>query len=396
MPERRVRQMKPAMRVAFVTNFASHYRVKTFETLARYYDARFFFFSGGDEWYWQKQHGTRQGDFACEYLPGVTLAGTRITPSLMWKLIGGNFDVVLKCINGRFALPAAYLSARLRGRPFVLWTGIWSSLDSSFHKSTACLRNYIYRHADAVAVYGEHVKRHLVSQGVDARRIFVAAHAVDNALYNRPVGAPEVAELRGRLGIGGAPVVLYLGRLEPVKGLPCLLEAFAGCAAPEAVLVIAGTGGEKANLANSAGRLEILDRVRFTGYVPVETAPTYYAMADVLVLPSITVPTGKELWGLVVNEAFNQGVSVIATDAVGAAAGGLVQDGVNGFVVPEGDSAGLAAAISRILGDPDLRARLSSAARETIRGWDNERMVKGFRDAIEFAARARRKGWRRK
>ena len=61
-------------------------------------------------------------------------------------------------------------------------------------------------------------------------------------------------------------------------------------------------------------------------------------MADVYVLPSITTRLFKEPWGLVVNEAFNQGVPVIATDAVGAAAGGLVENGVNGFVVPEGNS----------------------------------------------------------
>lgn len=382
------------MRVAFITNFASHYRVKTFETLARYHDVRFFFFSGGDEWYWQKQHGTSTGEFIYEYLPGVALAGTRITPSLIWKLIGGNFDVVLKCINGRFALPAAYLGARLLRRPFVLWTGIWSSLDTPLHKATAFLTNYIYRHADAVVVYGEHVKRYLLSQGVDARRIFVAAHAVDNAAYSRPVAARDVADLRARLGIAGAPIVLYLGRLEAVKGLGYLLEAFAGCAVPQAVLVVAGAGREEADLMERASRLGMRDRVRFAGYVPVESAPAYYAMAEVVVLPSVTVPTGKELWGLVVNEAFNQGVPVVATDAVGAAAGGLVENGVNGFVVPERDSAALAASISRILGDPDLRARLSSAARETIRKWDNERMVKGFRDAIEFAARARPGGRR--
>jgi glycosyltransferase involved in cell wall biosynthesis len=137
--------------------------------------------------------------------------------------------------------------------------------------------------------------------------------------------------------------------------------------------------------------LGIGERVTFAGYAPIESAPTFYAMADVCVLPSITLPTGKETWGLVVNEAFNQGVPVVATDAVGAAAGGLVEDGVNGYIVPERDSAALGSAVARILNDSDLRGRLSQAARETIRGWDNERMVQGFRDAIEFACRSDRR-----
>ena len=76
-----------------------------------------------------------------------------------------------------------------------------------------------------------------------------------------------------------------------------------------------------------------------------------YAACDVLVVPSIRTRTFREPWGLVVNEAMNRGLPVIASDAVGAAAGGLVRDGVNGLVVPAGDSAALAAAIRRLAGD---------------------------------------------
>src|SRR5205823_12072283 len=88
-------------------------------------------------------------------------------------------------------------------------------------------------------------------------------------------------------------------------------------------------------------RMGIDERVRFAGYVPVDETVAYYALASVVVLPSVTTPQAKEAWGLVVNEAFNQGVPVIATDAVGAVAGGLVRDGVNGLVVPEANSAAI-------------------------------------------------------
>ncbi len=80
----------------------------------------------------------------------------------------------------------------------------------------------------------------------------------------------------------------------------------------------------------------------------------------------------------------NQGVPVVATDAVGAAAGGLVQDGVNGFVVPEQDSQALARALQRVLDESDLRDHLSQNARRIITGWDNDQMVKGFREAIAY------------
>jgi len=85
----------------------------------------------------------------------------------------------------------------------------------------------------------------------------------------------------------------------------------------------------------------------------------------------------------------NQGLLVIATDAVGAAAGGLVQHGVNGFVVPERDSQALAQVIGRILRDSELREWMSQNARQLIAGWDNERMVKGFRQTIDYAVKSR-------
>jgi glycosyltransferase involved in cell wall biosynthesis len=377
------------VRIAFITNICAHYRVQTFETLARYHDVDYYFFSAGDEWYWQQEHGVRAGDFHYEYLPGFRLGRTRVTPTLPWKLWRGNYDVYIKCINGRFALPITYLIARLKRKPFILWTGIWMRLQTPFHRLAWPLTRYIYHHADAIVVYGEHVKRYLMSEGVPGERIFVAAHAVDNEAYNRPVSEREKQVLRRQLNIApGKKIVLYLGRLVEEKGLPYLLEAFALLQRDDAVLVLIGTGPEKARLERLVQELGIAANVRFVGYVPPERTVPYYAIAWVYVLPSITTPYFKEPWGLVVNEAFNQGVPVIATDAVGAAAGGLVQDGVNGFVVPERDSVALAQALRRILDDPDLRERFSQNARQIIAVWDNERMVMGFRQAIDFTNRA--------
>src|SRR5262249_9771980 len=131
----------------------------------------------------------------------------------------------------------------------------------------------------------------------------------------------------------------------------------------------------------------VADKIRFVGYASPEQAVNYYAVADLLVLPSVTTPMGKETWGLVVNEAMNQGVPVVATDAVGAAAGGLVQSGVTGFVVPERDSVALAQAMERILADDELRKWMSINARRIIAGWNNELMTRGFQEAIQYVSR---------
>ena len=377
--------LKDSLRYVFVTNFCPHYRVQTFAALARHVEVTFYFYSSGGEKYWLKEHGTRRGDFACEYFPGIDIGHTRITPGLVLRLWNGDYDAVIKCINGKFALAVTYLVARLRRKPFVLWTGVWHTLQTPTHRLMFPLTRYLYRHSDAIVTYGDHVKRYLTGLGVSADKIFCAHHAVDNAAYARPVSEKEISALRSSLRLpADRRIVLYVGRLEKIKGLDILLTAFARSAISDAVLVLAGTGREQPALEQQALQLGILPRVRFTGYIPVERIVPYYASAYVAVLPSITTATGKECWGLVVNEAMNQGVPVIATDAVGAAAGGLVQHGMNGLIVRERDAGALAAALRHILSDSDLRARMSRQAQASVLAWDNERMVAGFLQALEY------------
>ena len=129
--------------------------------------------------------------------------------------------------------------------------------------------------------------------------------------------------------------MLFVGRLEQEKGVR---RAARGLAArrpgPGARLALAGRGPlapARRTRAGASGRL---------GYVGRSELPALYAAADVLVLPSVRTATFMEPWGLVVNEAMLQSTPVIASDAVGAAAGGLVRDGRNGLVFPAGDAAG--------------------------------------------------------
>jgi glycosyltransferase involved in cell wall biosynthesis len=306
------------------------------------------------------------------------------------QLLRGKYDAYIKCINGRFALPMAFLAARVARRPFILWTGLWMRLQTPAHRLFYPVTRFVYRHADAIVVYGEHVARFLENEGVKRERIFVAAHAVDNDAYARVVAPAEMDDLRRSLGIApAAKVVLFIGRLEVDKGLPLLVQAFASIAAADAVLVLAGAGSERARLEALARDLGIGERVKFPGYVAPSATVPLYALAWMYVLPSITTPRFKEPWGLVVNEAFNQGVPVIASDAVGAAAGGLIQSGVNGVVVPENDVPALAAAIRSLLDDVTGRERMSRNARKTIAAWNNDRMVSGFRQALEYVTHRR-------
>jgi colanic acid/amylovoran biosynthesis glycosyltransferase len=377
-------------RLAFVQGFCTHYTAGLFELLAQQTDSEFFFYSDGKEWYWQAQFGVRSGDFPHTYLRGFWLGNTRIAPALPAKLLSCRAEAIVSCIDGKFSLPVAYLAARWKSVPFILWTGLWCRVNTPLQRWIFPLTRFLYQHADSIVAYGEHVKRYLVSEGVPPERIFVAPQAVDNSLYSRTVSEPEKQDLRRDLGIFPEQrVVLYLGRLEKIKGIGYLLKAFASADLADAILVLAGDGAERATLEDLALQLGVEKRVRFAGYVPQELTLAYYAVSSVVVLPSVSRPEGKELWGLVVNEAFNQGVPVVATNAVGAVAGGLLEDQKNGLVVPEGDSGALARALERVWKDPAARERMGVAAKRSIANWNHALQARGFLMALHRVVRRR-------
>ena len=311
-------------------------------------------------------------------------------PFLPLKIQKGNYDVIIKCNNGRFAVPATFLTARALGKPFILIIDIWTRIRTAGHQIMFPLFKYILKHADAVITHGAHMKDYVIGEGVDPGKIFVAPYAIDNLAYSQPVQETAIQSLRSEMRLHPEhKTILYLGRHSVEKGISFLLTAFAQLKQTDTVLILAGEGPERQNLESLSQRLGITDRVRFPGYIPIPKTREYYAIADVFVLPSISTSHGKETWGIVVNEALNQGVPVIATDAVGAVAGGLVQHGINGLVVPEKNPAALAQTLDKLLTDHDLHHSLSLAARSSVAGWTSERSAAGYQQAIDYVLRRR-------
>jgi len=167
------------------------------------------------------------------------------------------------------------------------------------------------------------------------------------------------------------------------KGLVDLLLASAHIS-PSHQLLIAGTGPSLEDLQALAGALGIRDHTRFVGRVDQDDIPALLQLTDVFVLPSVSTARWREPWGLVVNEAMNCGVPVIATDGVGAAAGGLVIDGQTGRVVPQRNARALAAALNELLEDEDARRRLGEQGKQHVLDWNYDAAA----DAFEAALRA--------
>ena len=101
-------------------------------------------------------------------------------------------------------------------------------------------------------------------------------------------------------------------------------------------------------------------------------------------MPSLPTRDFLEPWGLVVNEAFHQGIPVIATDAVGAAAGGLVRHEHTGLIVPAGDADALRAALARMR-DDEFRLTLGANARQAVAAYSQEAWADAMVRAIDAA-----------
>jgi glycosyltransferase involved in cell wall biosynthesis len=339
----------------------------------------FYFFSDARDRWWNSRLPTiEDGDFRRVALRRYRIAGEPFLPSLPLRLSPDRYDAVIKNLNGRLMLPSLYAAARLRRVPFVLWTGMWFHPQTTFHRLTRPLTEALYRDVPAIVVYGEHVKQVLLEvPGVDGEKIFVAGQAVDASRFERvqPAG-------------NGRPVVLFIGQFEERKGIDDLLVAFDKVTEPDAELHLVGSGSLEEHLRR---QIDGSSRVTIVGHVAQDDLPAELERATCLALPSVTTRETNEPWGLVVNEAMHAGLPVVATDAVGAAVGGLVRDGENGYVVPERDPVRLGDALSRLLADPASAQRMGRQARRDAAAFNYERMANAFEAAVEYAVEH---GWR--
>jgi rhamnosyl/mannosyltransferase len=160
-------------------------------------------------------------------------------------------------------------------------------------------------------------------------------------------------------GDSPAPLLLFVGRLVPYKGVAVLIRALRDTAAR---LVVVGDGPLRPSLEQLAVALGVAGRIVFTGAVPDDEVLAHYHACDALVLPSIT---RAEAFGVVQIEAMACGKPVISTD-LPSGVPWVNQHGDTGLVIPPGDGPALAAAIRQLAEDPALRARLGASARRRV------------------------------
>jgi rhamnosyl/mannosyltransferase len=241
------------------------------------------------------------------------------------------------------------------------------------------IQRALYRRASCVIVSSPALALH--SAAVQhAHQVEVIPFGIDFDKYAYADASSQVRarEIRARYC---QPIILFVGRLVYYKGVEILLDAMTQC---PGMLLIVGDGPLQGQLQAGVARRGLSGRVDFLGRVTDGDLTDYYRAADLFVLPS----THKtEAFGLTQVEAMACGVPVISTD-LPTGVPWVNQHGVTGLVVPPGDSAALAAGISRLAADPVLREKMGAAGRDRVMGeFSRDRMVNRFAALVERLVR---------
>jgi len=228
----------------------------------------------------------------------------------------------------------------------------WENQEASLRRASRAIERFVLRRAAVVVAGNEAARQRITRRGVGGDRIVVLPQlGVDPDRYAKR----DRDGARTRLGLT-APVIGYIGRLVPEKGVDVLVGAMASL---DARLLVVGDGASRGALEAQVSAWP-RGKARFVGAVADTEVPEYLAALDALVLPSRTTTTWAEQFGHVLIEAMAAGVPV-----VGSSSGAIPEVvGDAGVIVPEGDAVALRRALDRLLADPAHRARLCE------RAWD--------------------------
>ncbi len=296
----------------------------------------------------------------------------RLLGAILAATLRGDYDLV----HAHWPFPAAALAlipATIRRKPLVT-TSHGAYVDSYHNRKRIVkwlIRLSLRRSRYVIAVGEEHRRTVMQVSGVPSERIRV----IDMGIWQEEP-PPSQAEARQKLGLDPAEtIILYIGDLLYHKGPDIPVQAAARLRAEgrQFSLLVGGQGPEAENLRRLIDALGLAETCRLLGPIPADDVYTWFAAADVCVVPS-----RSEAFGLVAVEAMYAGTPVVAAEV-----GGLrqtIRHGENGFLFPREDDAALAERLAELLDDPALRQQFAQAGRQVAAQYDMRRRAERVSD----------------
>jgi len=364
------------MRVLFLTNIPSPYRVGFFEELGKLCFLTVLYEKGEAADRNQAWLDTRKKEYYTEnYLKSVYQNDDNaFCPEVKKYLDQKMFDVI---VVGVYSTPTGmYAIHYLKRKHIPFWISCDGGLIKKDHFWKYKIKSYFLSGAAGYLSSGDQTDRYLCHYGAKQEKIY---HYPFSSIYRKDLLAcqPDSGEkkkLRDELGISGERVILSVGQFIYRKGYDLLLKAAADLPDQVSIYLIGDIPGEE--------YLRLIEQYQLTNiyfipFQPFEKLQEYYRAADLFVLP-----TREDIWGLVINEALANALPVITTDQCVAGLE-LIENGKNGEIIPAGRVDELSAAIKRELSLPqEERTCQQKNCLEKIREYTIENMAKHYCEAF--------------
>ena len=354
-------------RILFLTNYASPYRVRFFDELGKsaqvtvlYSDRRGTLSHRDEKWF---EEG--QGGFQGIQLSGAIGKGRRTLCFSVLRWLKRDYDAI---IVAGYSSPTAILAMlwmRLLGIPFYM--EIDGGLIRESRGARYQLKRFLVRLPSGWLTTGKYPTHFLTHYGADPNRVVeypFSSFFERDILPDIPT-SEEKKNLRKDLGIPEDRMILAVGQFIYRKGFDVLLHAATKLPSDVGIYIVGGEADERYTKLRQ--ELELEKKVHFWGFRTREQLAQLYRAADVFCLP-----TREDIWGLVVNEAMAFGLPVVTTDQC-VAGMELVEEGVNGCLVPIEDADALSDGLNRVLSS-DMEAMGRESLRK-IQGYTIEKMA---------------------
>jgi phosphatidyl-myo-inositol dimannoside synthase len=273
-------------------------------------------------------------------------------------------DLVLG-INVAYGGILGWLAARRMGKPYVTFAYAYEFLKFAHRLWVARLFRAVYARAAAVIAISRFTRDSLLTFGADGANVVTV---LPGATPANPPSAEAVASAKDRFLVDTDHMILGVGRFVPRKGQLTLVRALPAILArfPDAQLILVGRGPSLYEVDQEAITLGVRDHVLFPGCVSDEEVNALYALCEVFALPTGTGAGGQvEGFGLVFAEAQAHGKPVVAGRSGGVP--DAVLDGETGLLVEPDDPDAAAAAIVRLMADPELARMLGENGRDRVK-----------------------------
>jgi len=361
--------LQSPLRLAVFTESVSHFEVPLFRLCARHKDLTFKVF------YVQKADGQRfdaeyagRIDWGDDLLAGYDAAQVADTEALYPSARAWGADVVLMYGYGWPGALKIIVRNWWRGRAQVHRGTLNYFLDPRRPLKGRLMRpfrSFVLRMFDAHHYGGDYSRKVLMDAGAKESSLFFVPYSVDTEHFLAASESPEAQKaalaLRGDQGwADDGHVILFIAQHNWIKGPDIAMETFHRIAQadPRARLLVVGSGRMTDAMKATAHRCFEPGRIHFAGFVPSMQAVPYYLASDVVLCSS-----RYETWARMVNEAMLCRRPCVVSRVV-AAAGGLIDDGINGYVVTRPEAGLFAEAIAKHFALPAMeRQQMGEAAR---------------------------------